>query len=187
MELTVVAAVFCRDDKVLCLRRAAGRSMAGLWEFPGGKVERGESLPEALVREINEELQVDITVGTYLGENRYTPDQTGNPRMPHYPRLTSCCMPFRSTTGPVSLICRTTIKCYGAPRGKCERCIGLPPTCHLSICCVRGWLSVSVSGLLQVFARGVVQGVARGLTHSLFIRQCVGYLLLYESRISSLR
>ena len=79
MELTVVAAVFCSDDKVLCLRRAAGRSMAGLWEFPGGKVERGEALPEALVREIKEELQVDITVGSYLGENRYTPDQTGNP------------------------------------------------------------------------------------------------------------
>lgn len=76
MELTVVAAVFRSGGKVLCLRRAGGRSMAGMWEFPGGKVEPGESLPEALVREIKEELQVDITVGAYLGENRHTPNQT---------------------------------------------------------------------------------------------------------------
>ena len=69
MVLEVVAAVFCRDDRVLCLRRSASRSQAGLWEFPGGKVEANESLAEALVREIKEELRVVIEVGDYLGEN----------------------------------------------------------------------------------------------------------------------
>ena len=62
MVLEVVAAVFCRDDRVLCLRRSASRSQAGLWEFPGGKVEVNESLAEALVREIKEELCVVIEV-----------------------------------------------------------------------------------------------------------------------------
>ena len=69
MVLEVVAAVFCRDDRVLCLRRSASRSQAGLWEFPGGKVEVNETLTEALVREIKEELCVVIEVGDYLGEN----------------------------------------------------------------------------------------------------------------------
>jgi len=73
MEIEVVAAVFCSDDRVLCLRRSGNRSMAGLWEFPGGKVEAGESLSAALVREIKEELGVDIEVGNYLGENLYPP------------------------------------------------------------------------------------------------------------------
>lgn len=88
MELTVVAAVFCSGNEVLCLRRAAGRSMAGLWEFPGGKVEPGETLTQALVREIREELQVDIEVGNYLGENLHAPEPVaGNTAPPMRIRL----------------------------------------------------------------------------------------------------
>jgi len=48
--------------------------MAGLWEFAGGKVEANESLTEALIREIKEELKVDIEVGEYLGENIHPKD-----------------------------------------------------------------------------------------------------------------
>ena len=66
--IDVVAAVFCKENTVLCLRRARGPH-AGEWEFPGGKVEPRESLRDALVREIKEELNVDVVTGEYLGEN----------------------------------------------------------------------------------------------------------------------
>jgi 8-oxo-dGTP diphosphatase len=64
--LRVVAAVIIRDGCVLACRRKAERSAGGLWEFPGGKVEPGESPQEALAREIREELGVDIEVGELI-------------------------------------------------------------------------------------------------------------------------
>ena len=62
----VVAAVIERDGKILITRRPAGTHLAGLWEFPGGKPERGESPEEALRREIREELGADASVGERL-------------------------------------------------------------------------------------------------------------------------
>jgi 8-oxo-dGTP diphosphatase len=62
----VVAAVLRRDGQVLVCRRAADRSAGGRWEFPGGKIEPGESAQQALQREIAEELGVMITVGAHL-------------------------------------------------------------------------------------------------------------------------
>jgi 8-oxo-dGTP diphosphatase len=59
----VVGAVIVRDGLVFAARRSAGRSAGGLWEFPGGKVEPGEDPEEALLRELREELAVDVTVG----------------------------------------------------------------------------------------------------------------------------
>lgn len=61
--MDVVAAVIYDGPRVLLTRRAPGRHHAGLWEFPGGKVEQGESAEDALVREISEELAVRIAVG----------------------------------------------------------------------------------------------------------------------------
>ena len=63
----VVGAALLRDGRVLASRRAAPPSLAGLWEFPGGKVEPGESDVEALVRELREELGVEAEVGDRLG------------------------------------------------------------------------------------------------------------------------
>ena len=62
----VVAAVIDRDSKYLACRRSQYKSLAGLWEFPGGKVEPGETDQDALRREIHEELGVEIAVGAYL-------------------------------------------------------------------------------------------------------------------------
>lgn len=62
----VVAAVIERDGKYLACRRAPHKTLAGLWEFPGGKVESGETDQDALRREIHEELGVNIEVGAYL-------------------------------------------------------------------------------------------------------------------------
>jgi len=56
----VAAALVAGGDRVLLQRRAPGRAMAGLWEFPGGKVEAGELPEAALVRELAEELGVGI-------------------------------------------------------------------------------------------------------------------------------
>jgi mutator protein MutT len=60
--ITVVAAIIRRQDRILITRRAGGVHLSGLWEFPGGKVEPGESLIDALQREIFEELGVRIRV-----------------------------------------------------------------------------------------------------------------------------
>lgn len=58
--LVVAAALVDPDGRVLIAQRPEGKSMAGLWEFPGGKIERGETPETALIRELREEL--DITV-----------------------------------------------------------------------------------------------------------------------------
>lgn len=55
-SIHVAAGIFIKDDKVLACRRAPHKSSPGLWEFPGGKVEKGESVFDALQREISEEL-----------------------------------------------------------------------------------------------------------------------------------
>lgn len=60
--LHVVAAVIEHEGRILACRRRAGKADAGKWEFPGGKVEAGETAPEALAREIREELGVDVEV-----------------------------------------------------------------------------------------------------------------------------
>jgi len=59
----VVAAVIRRDGKILITQRLDNVDLAGLWEFPGGKVEAGESFDAALQREISEELGVKIRIG----------------------------------------------------------------------------------------------------------------------------
>ena len=58
--LVAAAALVDRDNRVLLAQRPPGKSMAGLWEFPGGKVEVGETPEEALVRELDEELQIEV-------------------------------------------------------------------------------------------------------------------------------
>lgn len=58
--VVVAAALVDGDGRLLVQRRPEGRPMAGLWEFPGGKIEAGETPEEALVRELAEELAIDV-------------------------------------------------------------------------------------------------------------------------------
>lgn len=59
----VVAAIIIQDGYILCARRPMNKSLGGLWEFPGGKQEAGESLSQALKRELREELAVEVELG----------------------------------------------------------------------------------------------------------------------------
>lgn len=59
--LVAACALIDPDGRVLLAQRPDGKSMAGLWEFPGGKVEPGESPEEAVIRELREELGIDVT------------------------------------------------------------------------------------------------------------------------------
>jgi 8-oxo-dGTP diphosphatase len=63
MPVLVVAAVCFDGPRVLITRRPEGTHLAGCWEFPGGKIEAGESPEEALVREMWEECGVEVAVG----------------------------------------------------------------------------------------------------------------------------
>lgn len=58
--LVAACALIDPDGRVLIAQRPAGKSMAGLWEFPGGKAERGERLEQCLIRELGEELGIVV-------------------------------------------------------------------------------------------------------------------------------
>lgn len=59
--IVVAAALIDRDGRVLIAKRPADKALAGLWEFPGGKVEQNETPEQALVRELKEELAIDTS------------------------------------------------------------------------------------------------------------------------------
>ncbi|MED5377891.1 MAG: (deoxy)nucleoside triphosphate pyrophosphohydrolase [Acidobacteriota bacterium] len=77
VPLDVVAAVVEQRDHFLVTQRAAGDHLGGCWEFPGGKLESGESLTDALRREMREELGVEVEIGKKIDcvEHAY-PDRT---------------------------------------------------------------------------------------------------------------
>jgi 8-oxo-dGTP diphosphatase len=68
--IEVVAAVMQKDDEIFITRRAYGEFL-DMWEFPGGKIEQGKSREDALMREIKEELELNIKVGDFLTTVEY--------------------------------------------------------------------------------------------------------------------
>lgn len=83
MHITVVCALIERQDRLLVAKRAPGRLMAGMWEFPGGKVRDGESPEDAIVREIREELGCGVRPIRLLPANTH-----------HYPELIVTLVPY---------------------------------------------------------------------------------------------
>jgi 8-oxo-dGTP diphosphatase len=89
----VVAGALIADGALLVAQRQRPPALAGLWELPGGKVAAGESEPAALVRELREELGVDVVVGERLGADvglgdglvlrAYVVEQVGGTVHPH--------------------------------------------------------------------------------------------------------
>jgi 8-oxo-dGTP diphosphatase len=69
MPRIIVGAAIISDGRVLACERALPPEMAGRWEFPGGKVDPGETEEQALIRECQEELGVDVEVGGRVGDD----------------------------------------------------------------------------------------------------------------------
>ncbi len=67
----VTAAVIKKNNKILVARRGAGEKLAGLWEFPGGKLEEGETLQECLKRELEEEFGIMTKSGLEITSSIY--------------------------------------------------------------------------------------------------------------------
>ena len=84
--IQVVCAIIEKEGKFLAARKAAGLSNEGLWEFPGGKINRGESPEQALVREIKEEINIEIKIRKSL-----------SPVIYHYPEKSIKLIPFICT------------------------------------------------------------------------------------------
>lgn len=73
-EIHVVGAVVHADGKILSARRGETMSLPGVWEFPGGKIEKGETPREALVREMREELECTVEIGEEVASTRHEYD-----------------------------------------------------------------------------------------------------------------
>jgi 8-oxo-dGTP diphosphatase len=67
----VTAAILIMENKVLIARRKTGDNQGGKWEFPGGKIKEDETPQQCLIREIKEELGIDVAVGEFFGESTY--------------------------------------------------------------------------------------------------------------------
>lgn len=65
-RIHVTGAVLVRNGRVLTAQRGIGKAQEGMWEFPGGKIEEGESPKASLARELKEELLCDATVGDFI-------------------------------------------------------------------------------------------------------------------------
>jgi 8-oxo-dGTP diphosphatase len=69
--IDVTAAILSKDNRLLIAQRKTRDKLSNKWEFPGGKVESGETPEECLKREIKEEFAIDVSVGEFLGESVY--------------------------------------------------------------------------------------------------------------------
>ena len=74
-KVNVSAAVIVKDNKYLIAKRNKDKHLGGYFEFPGGKQDEDETLEQTVVREIKEELNVDITVDRKLGEEHYSDEK----------------------------------------------------------------------------------------------------------------
>lgn len=69
--IDVVAGVIENDGKILIARKSPDRPLAGMWEFPGGKIDPGESPEEALTRELLEEFSISTTIGEFIASSEW--------------------------------------------------------------------------------------------------------------------
>lgn len=102
--MEVVAALIRRDGKFLICQRPAGKKRALLWEFVGGKVEPGETLPQALARECREELAINVTVGDIFCQVTHT-----------YPDVTVHLTLFNATCADEPVLLEHNAMCWIAP------------------------------------------------------------------------
>ncbi len=99
--INVTCALIIQDDKILATRRSHGMHLAGKWEFPGGKLEEGETAEACIVREIQEELGIVVQPLAKL-----------NPSEHHYPEKSIRLIPFNCAIveGEISLLEHAELK-----------------------------------------------------------------------------
>lgn len=73
--IKVVCGIIFDNEKVFICRRKQGKSLAGYWEFPGGKIEGSESFEQALKRELHEELEMEVVIKDFIGKSKYNYDK----------------------------------------------------------------------------------------------------------------
>ena len=73
-NIHVVGAVIVKDDLILCAQRGDSRTLPFKWEFPGGKIEEGETPQEALAREVREEMECEIKIDDKIETTVYEYD-----------------------------------------------------------------------------------------------------------------
>lgn len=69
--IRVTAALLVHNDRILIAQRRNPESLAGKWEFPGGKIEPNETPQQGLIREMKEEFDIDVVIGEFFGESTY--------------------------------------------------------------------------------------------------------------------
>ena len=69
LTINVTAAIFANKDKVLAAKRSPDKHLAGHWEFPGGKIEAGETPEQCLKRELKEEFTIESEIGEFVAES----------------------------------------------------------------------------------------------------------------------
>lgn len=67
--IKVTAAILEKDGHIIIAQRKSSDHLSGKWEFPGGKIEPGETPEECLARELKEEFDIDVTIGEFIGSN----------------------------------------------------------------------------------------------------------------------
>lgn len=71
-EINVVCAIIKNNkNEIMCCQRENGKSLGGYWEFPGGKIEKNETNEQTIIREIKEELNIDIEVNRFIKSTVY--------------------------------------------------------------------------------------------------------------------
>jgi 8-oxo-dGTP diphosphatase len=68
---SVTAAILVKNEKILIAKRRSTDKLGNKWEFPGGKIESGETPEKCLKREMMEEFEIEVSIGQYLGESIY--------------------------------------------------------------------------------------------------------------------